>query len=342
MKTTVTGAYPKISDEHQDLRRALHRHDRGELDTDGLSAVLDESTRWAIGELDWAGVDVINDGQVRWDDLLAPFARAWSGCDRGPLERFYDNNTYFRQPVITGPITSEGTTLVRDFEFARGVARGELKAAVCGPLTFATLAEDRHYRSLEERTLAVADAIAAEIRGLGLAGATLVDIEEPALVAPRALALARAAIERLAVGGVRSRYTLFFPADPLLDSPRRSQSRGLRRVRSRVRTPSKVNALRQRGPRDRPTANTRVDRKELSGLIEEALSSPADYLGSRPDGLEICRTMSRCTEAEGACPRLRTRGRVKAERSVLLTTSFGSSATRHLQKHETRSAPELG
>ena len=57
MKTTVIGAYPKISDEHQDLRRALHRHDRGELDAEGLSGVLDESTRWAIGELDWVGVD---------------------------------------------------------------------------------------------------------------------------------------------------------------------------------------------------------------------------------------------------------------------------------------------
>ena len=80
MKTTVIGAYPKISDEHQDLRRALHRHDRGELDADGLSAVLDDTTRWAIGELNWAGIDVINDGQIRWDDLLAPFARAWNGC----------------------------------------------------------------------------------------------------------------------------------------------------------------------------------------------------------------------------------------------------------------------
>ena len=34
MKTTVIGAHPKISDEHQDLRRALHRHDRGERNDD--------------------------------------------------------------------------------------------------------------------------------------------------------------------------------------------------------------------------------------------------------------------------------------------------------------------
>jgi 5-methyltetrahydropteroyltriglutamate--homocysteine methyltransferase len=294
MKTTVTGAYPKISDEHQDLRRALHRHDRGELDAEGLSGVLDESTRWAIGELDWAGLDVINDGQVRWDDLLAPFARAWSGCDRGPLERFYDNNTYFRQPVITGPITTEGTTLVRDFEFARGVARGQLKAAVCGPLTFATLAEDRHYKSLEERTLAVADAIAAEIRGLGAAGATLVDIEEPALVAhPEHFALARAAVERLAVAGVPlALQTYFFPADPLLDALAAFPVAQVGvDIRSReTQALERLSALRQTvvlGIVD--ARNTRVETEsELVKLIEGALKHvPADYLWLAPTtGLE--------------------------------------------------------
>jgi 5-methyltetrahydropteroyltriglutamate--homocysteine methyltransferase len=294
MKTTVSGAYPKISDEHQDLRRALHRHDRGELDADGLTAVLDESTRWAIAELDWAGLDVINDGQVRWDDLLAPFARAWSGCDRGPLERFYDNNTYFRQPVITGPITTEGKTLVRDFEFARGVARGQLKAAVCGPLTFATLSEDRHYKSLEERTLAVADAIAAEIRGLGAAGATLVDVEEPALVShPEHFALARAAVERLAVAGVPlALQTYFFPADKLLDALAAFPVAQVGiDVRSRdTHALERLNALRQivvLGIVD--ARNTRVETEsELVALIEAALRQlPAEYLWLAPTtGLE--------------------------------------------------------
>jgi len=294
VKTTVIGAYPKISDEDQELRRALHRHDRGELDDVGLAGVFDETTRWAIGELDWAGVDVVNDGQIRWDDLLAPFARAWNGCDRGPLERFYDNNTYFRQPVITGPITTAGTTLLRDFEFARGIAHAQLKAAVCGPLTFATLAEDRHYRSLEDRTLAVADALAAEIRTLGAAGATLVDVEEPALVAhPEHFALARAAIERLAAAGVPlALQTYFFPADPLIDALAAFPAAQVGiDVRSRdTHALEKLNALRQvvvLGVVD--ARNTRVETEsELVSLIEATLAHiPADYLWLAPTtGLE--------------------------------------------------------
>lgn len=220
MKTTVIGAYPKISDERQDLRRALHASDRGELDAAGLEKVYDETTAWAIGEIEAAGVDVLNDGQIRWDDLLAPFAGGWGNCERGPLERFYDNNTYFRQPIVKGPIESDGQLLVNAFLHATSIAKHEVKAAIVGPLTFATLtAEDRHYRDLEARTLAVADALGNELRGLKAAGARLVDVEEPALAAhPELIELERAAFERLARADVAlALYPYFFPVDTIVE-----------------------------------------------------------------------------------------------------------------------------
>jgi len=222
VKTTVIGAFPKISDQPggQELRQALHKQDRGELKDDDLDAVYDTVTAGAIKELEAAGIDVINDGQVRWDDLLAPFASAWSGVHRGPLERFYDNNTYFRQPTIEGPILSDGTTLVRAFTYAKSVATREVKAAVVGPITFANLAIDKHYKSLEDRVLAVADAIAADVRGLGDAGATLVDVEDPGLVFdPRHIELAREAYRRIAATGVPiAIQPYFFPADRVLET----------------------------------------------------------------------------------------------------------------------------
>ncbi|HEV8536662.1 MAG TPA: hypothetical protein VGR87_13240 [Candidatus Limnocylindria bacterium] len=223
IRTTVIGAYPKISDElpAQELRRALHRHDRGEITGAELGKVYDDVTRAAIGEIEAAGVDLVNDGQIRWDDLLGPFARAWSGVEPGPLERFYDNNTYYRQPVIAGRISTDGRTLVRDFTFAKSVAKSELKAAVAGPLTFATLAaRDDQYRSIEDRVLAIADAVAKEIEGLGSAGATLIDAEDPAIVAePRYIELAREAYKRMSAPGVPlCLVTYFFPADSVLES----------------------------------------------------------------------------------------------------------------------------
>jgi len=221
VKTTVVGAFPKISDQPggQELRQALHKQDRGELTDLELERVYELVTASAIAELEAAGIDVINDGQIRWDDLLAPFASAWTGVKRGPLERFYDNNTYFRQPLIEGPISSDGTTLVRAFAYAKSKATRELKGAVAGPITFATLAIDKHYRSLEDRTLAVADAIAAEVKGLGAAGVTLVDVEDPGLVyAPQHIELAREAYRRIAAAGVAiAVQAYFFPADRILE-----------------------------------------------------------------------------------------------------------------------------
>ena len=223
IKTTVIGAYPKIGDglEAQELRRALHRHDRGEISAADLDKVFDDVTRTAIAEIEAAGIDVTNDAQIRWDDLFSPFARTWSGVEPGPLERFYDNNTYFRQPVIDGRIVTDGRSLVRDYTFAAGVAKTQLKAAIPGPLTFATLAaRDEQYGSLEERVVAIADATAREIAGLKAAGATMIDIEDPAVVAsPQNIELAREAYRRVADPDIAlTLVTYFFPADPVLES----------------------------------------------------------------------------------------------------------------------------
>ncbi|HUQ42578.1 MAG TPA: hypothetical protein VM052_08755 [Candidatus Limnocylindrales bacterium] len=303
MKTTVVGAFPKISDEHQDLRRALHKLDKGDLDDAGIERVYDATTEWAMDEMRAAGVDIINDGQIRWDDLLAPFARAWRNCERGPLERFYDNNTYFRQPLINGPIETDGQTLVRDFTFAdrRDNKGAQVKAAIVGPLTFATLtAQDKHYKDLESRTLAVADALAKEIAGLKKAGATIVDVEEPALSAhPELIDLEAAAFERLTKGGLPiAFYPYFFPQEGFLE--KLSDTKRFRvavlgvDVRSRETSARAIDRLGAFGGTVSlgivDARNTRVETpRELGELVEAALrkvSADRLYL-STTTGLEF-------------------------------------------------------
>jgi len=297
MKTTVVGAYPKISDEHQDLRRALHKYDRGELDQPGLERVVDDTRAWAIGELEAAGIDVINDGQVDRDDLLDPFAGSWGNCERGPLERFYDNNTYFRQPVIKGPIESDGRLLVTPFTRAKAIATRELKASIVGPLTFATLtAEDRQYKTLEARVRAVAGALTHELRGLRTAGATLVDVEEPALSAhPEQVDLARAAFDQLATAGVDlALYPYFFPVDRIIEKlaafPVAQIGVDVRSRDSSSRAIEQLGAIRHTvvlGVVD--ARNTRVETaREIGELVEAALKHvSADHLWLSPTtGLE--------------------------------------------------------
>jgi 5-methyltetrahydropteroyltriglutamate--homocysteine methyltransferase len=298
MNTTVIGAFPKISDDPggQELRRALHRLDRGEIDAAAIESVIEQVTRAAIREIETAGIDVINDGQIRWDDLFSPFAKAWKGVSRGPLERFYDNNTYFRQPVIESKIETDGKTLTHDLAVALSIAKQPVKAAVCGPLTFATLtAEDKAYGSLEERTLAVADALAVEVKSLGAAGATLVDVEDPALVAlPQHIELAREAYLRIAASGVDiALQTYFFPADRILEF---LASFPVKQIGLDIRSRETTVLRRLDVFRDKTVVlgvvdarNTRLETTaEVASLIQEALKLvPEDRLWVAPTtGLE--------------------------------------------------------
>ena len=68
--------------------------------------------------------------------------------------------------------------------------------------------------------LAVADAIAAEVKGLGAAGATLIDVEDPGLVyEPQHVELAAEAYRRIAAAGVPiALQAYFFPADRILET----------------------------------------------------------------------------------------------------------------------------
>lgn len=222
MKTTVIGAYPRITDDPagQELRRALHRFDRGEIDERALDETYDATAAHALREMEEAGIDVPNHGEIRWDDPYGPFARAWRNVSREALERIFDNNTYFRVPAVTGQIEVTGPATVAEWRFARSHTTRRLKAAICGPVTFARVADDRHYGDRRKLALAAAAALREELRALEAAGCDLIDVEEPGLVRwPEDLALAKDVYAEL-TRGIRAELALqlfFFPADPVLD-----------------------------------------------------------------------------------------------------------------------------
>ena len=222
--TTVIGAYPKIGDDLslQTLRRALHEFDRGAIGQDALDAEFDRGTERAVREIDGAGVDVPNHGCLRWDDLFSPFVRVWRNVSREALERWFDNNTYFRIPVVTGPIEATGAATLQELAVARSATRKRVKGAIAGPFTFAHLAEDRHYRSLSALTLAAATALRSELEALAAAGCALVDVEEPALARwPEDFANGRARrVYEVLAGGVRTQVAIhlsMFPADAVAE-----------------------------------------------------------------------------------------------------------------------------
>jgi len=220
MLTTVVGNYPKIPNRPRParLRNAINRFDRGEISADELRAVEDDVTREVIDEQVEAGLDLITDGQIRWEDEQTYVARLLRGVSINGLIRFFDSNTYFREPVVEGPLAWTGPITVADYRFAAEYSPRPVKAVLPGPYTLARLSRDEHYRSLEKCVMAYAEALNQEALALQEAGAAFIQLNEPAIVKHKTdLPLFLRAIERTLEGvtGERALYVYFGDVDGL-------------------------------------------------------------------------------------------------------------------------------
>jgi 5-methyltetrahydropteroyltriglutamate--homocysteine methyltransferase len=184
IQTTVVGSYPKPPDEGRPfvLRKTLHSLDRGDASPEDVRKAVEDLTREVIAEQEAAGIDIVTDGQAGWPDLLRPFAETISGFEIGGLLRWFDNNTYYRRPVCVESVDWRGPSSVDAFRFARSVASHPVKAVVPGPVTFARLSVDEHYRDHERFVLALARVLAQEAFELEAAGAEYIQVDEPALL----------------------------------------------------------------------------------------------------------------------------------------------------------------
>jgi len=179
--TTSTGSYPRIGDtpELQKLRRAWAKKEQGEISDKEYEDVVKEFTELAIREQEKAGVEIITDGMVSWYDQISHFARKVEGVKINGLLRFFDTNTYFRQPIIDGtPDDPEiKPVLIDEFRFAKSVAKRTLKPVITGPVTLAKLSKGDYKKALSIYTKLVEN----EVRMLSQEGAEYIQIDEPAL-----------------------------------------------------------------------------------------------------------------------------------------------------------------
>lgn len=181
---TVVSHYPKIGDsnEEQILRRSLAAFDRKEISLAELEGVKDEVTRRVIQEQIEAGVEVITDGQIRWDDALTYICRKIKGFTASGLLRYFDTNTFYRQPICQEELEAPASLLVKDFQFANAISSVPVKAVLTGPFTLARLSQDRFYGDLERFATRLAVILGEETERLAKAGATILQFDEPALV----------------------------------------------------------------------------------------------------------------------------------------------------------------
>ncbi len=221
-KTAIWGNLPKIADRpgRPNLRAARNRFDKGKIDATELEDIVRQTTTAVIRDQLDAGIDRIGDGRIRWDDPVTPFAKAHDGFESGGLIRFFDNNVYYRRPVISGPIQFVESAVKDDYAFARSVTDRPLLASVCGPFSMAQLCADQYYNDTTRLYTDCARLVRAEIEALADAGADWVQLDEPCLgFSPNEIDAACAAITE-AVRGLKINvlvYVYFSPISAIAD-----------------------------------------------------------------------------------------------------------------------------
>ena len=183
MLTTTVGSFPKVAEGRYGtgVIGAINQWQKQELSDDGLERVFQDVTRAVIKEQEEAGVDLLTDGQIRWEDLVTPLARNVEGFEINGLERFFDNNVYYRRPILHRTPVRKQPIFLSEYLFAKSCTTRPLKVVLPGPYTVVTLSEDRYDKNPTPFLRSIAEILNEEAKTLAQAGAVLIQFDEPAL-----------------------------------------------------------------------------------------------------------------------------------------------------------------
>ncbi len=207
------GSYPRIGDrrDQQKLRQSLESFSRGDIKAKELDRIQQDVIREAIAEQVKAGLDVVSDGHIRRYDQVSHLMGKLKGVTPSGLLRFYDTNTYFRQPHVTSAVESKGALIADEIRWAVAVSPRPVLASLLGPLTLSRLSLVKSgYTSADALMDALVPIMADEVERLVQAGADAIVIEEPHLLRePKALPRLADALEVLAARKGNLRLWLF-------------------------------------------------------------------------------------------------------------------------------------
>ena len=184
MITTIVGNYPKLSSRSDgpNLRRAITQFDSGRIGQEELAQVVREVTSEVIQEQEEAGLDLLTDGQIAWDDGQTPFAKGMKGFEINGLIRYFDTNTYFRQPIPNKKVEWQSPICLEWFRYAQARSSKPVKTIITGPYTLGKLAQVGQYSGLSALVMDLAQALNREALELQDAGAPFIQFDEPAIL----------------------------------------------------------------------------------------------------------------------------------------------------------------
>jgi 5-methyltetrahydropteroyltriglutamate--homocysteine methyltransferase len=178
VEVSLSGAFPR-SEELVEITRAA---DRGRASQAELEKVQRRDAEAIVALQSQSGLNPVVDGQLNWQDLFRPFSELFTGIKPGSLTRWFDNNTFYRKPIISEKVAYRGSNLLRYFRQDLLSAVSSKKAILPGPFTFAAMSQNAAYSSFNDVVDSFAHALRDAIADLRKAGYAWFQFNEPSLV----------------------------------------------------------------------------------------------------------------------------------------------------------------
>lgn len=173
----VTGILPRP----KELIETTRAYDRKRVGKEELEKAFKEATIKAIEAQTVAGLSYVTDGMLQWQDLLRPFTENLEGVKIGALARWFNNNTFYRKPIVSGEIRRKKDIAVEMANMELLSKNVSWKAVLPAPYTLTKLSENNFYKSETELLFRYAEILREEIRSLAEKGFKYVQLSDPAL-----------------------------------------------------------------------------------------------------------------------------------------------------------------
>jgi len=173
----LTGIFPR-SEELVQATRASVRKNISETDLE--AAFSNDLVALAQLQSD-CGLDYVVDGQLNWQDLFRPFSELFTGITLGSLTRWFDNNAFYRKPIIVDKITFTHANFQKYFRSSLLPPSAPKKAILPGPFTLAAMSQNAAYGSLADLVDDLAHTLRQIVAELRRSGYGFVQFDEPAL-----------------------------------------------------------------------------------------------------------------------------------------------------------------
>jgi len=174
----ATGIFPRS----KELVEVTRLYERGKISNQRLEKAFDKATVEIIDAQSSANFSYVTDGMLKWQDLMRPFAANIHGLKVGGLARWFNNNLFYRKPIVISEIEHEESIIEHIIQLKFLPKASSWKAILLAPYTFAQLCENHFYKNKSELMFKYAEILRDEIKRLVEVGFSYVQLSDPALV----------------------------------------------------------------------------------------------------------------------------------------------------------------